>query len=273
MRFHVVCGLPRSGSTLLCNVLNQHPEVYASSTSHMAVAMAALTGMHSSSQEVKGELILDEKNTHERLRRAIRGYVAGWYHQVEKPVVMDKSRAWNLQADFLRWVYPEAKVVVCVRDLRSIFASCERRNAETAVFSIAENLVQRGLYQRADSMLSPEGMIGSPLRGVEDLLRRHGRMDESPVLFIKYEDFVREPQQAMGKIQGALGVQAYEHDFEDVKNVARDVDGLYLGKYPHDGSGPVEARPDGWREWLSPDVEKLIIETFPLYNRYFGYQL
>jgi sulfotransferase len=258
---------------LLCNLLTQHPQVYASSTSHVASAMASLTAAHSASQEIKSELILDQGATHERLRRAIRGYVAGWYHQIEKPFIVDKSRAWNLQVDFLRWVFPDARALVCVRDLRSVFSSCERRNSDTAVFSIADNLGQRGLYQRADTMLSPEGTIGSALRGVEDLIRRYGRIEPSPVLFVKYEEFVRDPGPEMRKIQTFLEVDRHEHDFENVQNEARDVDALYLGKYPHDGSGPVECRPDVWREWLSPDVEKLIIDTFPLYNEYFRYAL
>jgi sulfotransferase len=235
--------------------------------------MVGLTATHTSAHEVKSELILDQKMTHERLRRAIRGYVSGWYHQVEKPTVLDKSRAWNLQVEFLRWVYPDAKAVVCVRDLRSVFASCERRNSETAVFSLSENLGQRGLFQRADSMLSPDGTIGSALRGVEDLIRRYSRSERSPVLFVRYEDFVRDPAKTMKAVHESLGTKPHEHDFENVKSEARDVDALYLGKFPHDGSGPVECRPDAWREWLSPDVEKLIVETFPLYNKRFGYEL
>ena len=273
MDLGVVCGLPRSGSTLLCNLLNQHPQIYASSTSHLAAAMVGLTATHSSSHEVKGELIMDEWATHDRLRRAIRGYIRGWYHAVETPILIDKSRAWNTQVDFLRWVYPGAKVVVCVRDLRSIVASCERRNSETAVFNLADGLLQRGLFERTDAMLAPDGMVGVALRGVQDIIRRYGDdADSGSIMFVKYENFARNPRATMTEILAYLGAEPFQHDFENVKSVARDVDGLYLGKYPHTGSGLVTPREPGRRRWLSPDVEKLIVETFTLYNGYFGYR-
>ena len=59
--FNVVCGLPRSGSTLLCNLLNQNPEVYASSTSIVPVILGSTSNIISNSPEFKSLLIRNRK--------------------------------------------------------------------------------------------------------------------------------------------------------------------------------------------------------------------
>lgn len=264
--FHVIAGLPRAGSTLLCNILNQNPDVYASSTSHVPSVLASLTSVHTQSPELKSIVINDRDGTFERLRAGLRGYCEGWYRG--RHVVFDKSRMWNHNANLLKWIWPEAKIIICVRDLRHIFGSIERRHAETAVFDDADSLIKKTAYHRADAMFGPEGIIGLPINGIEDILRR--RPGNSKV--VRYEDLVTEPESTLQQIYEFIGLDPHGHDFDNVENTAEDVDALYNHKYPHDGSGPVKPPTDDWRDWVSDDIASLIMNKFQTYNASFRYK-
>ena len=93
MKFNVIGGLPRSGSTLLCNILNQNPKFHASSTSMITPVLNTMSNMLSKSTEIKGELQKDRKKTEERMRQLLRGVVEGWYKDYD--VVFDKCRGWR----------------------------------------------------------------------------------------------------------------------------------------------------------------------------------
>lgn len=261
-QFHVVCGLPRSGSTLLCNLLNQHPKIYASSTSHVPHALAMLTTSHTRSPELKSSAIREHTRTLDRLRKAMRGYIDGWYDGVAE-IVVDKSRLWNSHLQLLSWLDPSIRAIICVRDLRSVFASIEQRHVETPMFDEADNILQKTLTQRAETMFSPEGIIGSPLIGIEDAIKR----EPENKLFLRYEDLVRSPRHSFDAIYKFLDLPFFEHDFEHVENVAEDVDALYHFKYPHEGCGKVQPSNDSsmWERWVDPILSIKILNRYPLF--------
>jgi hypothetical protein len=104
--------------------------------------------------------------------------------------------------------------------------------------------------------------------GIEDMLRRRFGFAQT----IQYETFVANPQLIMDRIYTAIGEEPYQHDFDNVENTATDVDGIYNYKFPHQGEGKVEVRPDDWREHVPPDIAQLVMQKFAGYNRAFGYQ-
>lgn len=267
--FHVVGGLPRSGSTLLCNILNQNPRFYVSSTSPLFQSMADLAAATAKSPEIRGMLIRDREGTLNRIQRSMRAYCDAWYGHIEKEVVIDKCRFWNYSPGFIANLWPQAKVVTIVRDLRSIFASIEKRHQETAFLDDQRGLLGKTLINRSSFMFSAEGPIGSALHGMMDLIRRK----PPNWVWIKYEDLCQDPALTLRRIYRAIDAPDFAHDFSNVENVAEDVDEIYLLKFPHEGCGPVR-RPDTdeWRKWVSPDIEELIGKEFALYNKTFGYR-
>ena len=262
--FHVICGLPRSGSTLVCNILNQNPEIFASSTSPLPGTMALLSHHWSNSPEVKSDLY--QRRGDDRLVRAARAMIEAWYEGEDK-IVFDKSRGWGHNALLLKQLYPDAALIVMVRDLREVFASIEKRHRQSPILDHANNPVEKEIYTRADQMFGPQGMIGLPLRGILDMMQRN--IDKT--LIIQYETFVANPQMVVEKIYAVIGEKPYEHNFEDVKSTATDLDVLYLDKFPHNGAGPVEKRPQEWRDYVPSEIAGLIMQAYPQYNKVFGY--
>ena len=90
MTIHTISGLPRSGSTLLCNVLNQNPRFNASSTSELPAFLSSITHQWTNSIDVKNELNMDKEKTEEKMLRTMRAYTNAWLHS-DKEVVFEAS--------------------------------------------------------------------------------------------------------------------------------------------------------------------------------------
>ena len=104
--------------------------------------------------------------------------------------------------------------------------------------------------------------------GVMDLIHRKIK----DVIFIQFETFTNNPSLTMEKLYSMIGEEYFEHDFDNVKNTAKDPDGYYLNKYPHKGLGKVESRPaEEWRNFFDDEIAREIMQKFPRYNRQFGY--
>lgn len=268
MSFHVICGLPRSGSTLLANVIDQREDVHVSATSCLPAVLAHCSRVWTEAPELKSELIRNRMTTEARMRYALHGLVNGWYHDVRDRVVFDKSRLWNHHVRLLEWLYPDAHMIVVVRDLRSVLASLEKQHARTAIFDAANTPQEKTLFHRSNGYFSPDGLVGSCIDGVEDMLRR--RPDN--VHFVRYEDFVKRPKTTLRELYEDIGMTDFEHDFDDVKNTTgTDVDGLYLHKFPHYGEGKVEERADEWERWVSDDLSQQLTAKYRGYNSAFKY--
>ena len=268
MKFNVICGTPRSGSTLLCNILNQNPLFKASSTSCLAQSVRSLSNLWSNSPEVKSDLIGDKEGTEARLVRSARAMVEAWYGDSDAEVIFDKGRLWNHSPMVLKQLFPEAHQFVCIRDLREILASIEKQHAKNPMLDEAQNPLELTTFNRADRLFSPQGIVGSQIIGVEDLMRR-----KLPnVHIIQYETLVQNPKLVIDSIYTVLGADAYEHDFSNVEKTATDVDGLYLGKFPHEGTGEVKPPENDWRDHVPTDIAGLLMERFQAFNQAFGYR-
>ena len=264
--FNVVTGLPRSGSTLLTNVLNQNPDFYASSTSPLPQLLAITSNFLSTAPEISSMLIHDKETTNQRMIETMRAMIRTW-HQADKHV-FDKSRGWANNALLLHQLFPEAVIIVTVRDLRSVFGSVEKQHQKNPILDHAQNPNGKQLYTRADQMFSPDGLIGSATMAVEDLIRRRHKH----VVLVVYEQFCDNPQYTIDEIYSALKVKKFDHNFDQVENVAEDVDELYLGKFEHRGEGKVEKVPENeWQEYVSSDIGDAIMRRYPFYNRAFKY--
>jgi len=261
-----ITGLPRAGSTLLCNILNQNLKFKATTTSLLCGMIGTMSRLWSTSPEFKQMLSLHREETEESTVRTLRAIAESW-HNTDK-VVFDKSRGWSSNSLVFNQLFPEGKIICMIRDLRNVFASVEKQHRKNPILDDASSPKSKTIFSRADNMLSPDGLIGLPITGVEDLLRR----DSKNVIYIKYEELASDPNKAMEQLYDKLGIDHYEHNFEDVKNTAEDPDFMYLNKFPHKGEGKViPSDLIEWKKYVSEDLAVTIMERFKGYNKAFGY--
>lgn len=267
MKFNVITGLPRAGSTLLCNIFNQNPKFHATSTSTLSNLLSTIIHNWSNSIEIKNLLEKEKEQTEKRIINSMRALINEW-HKRKEEVIFDKSREWNNNALLLKKLFPDIKIIVMIRDLRNVFASIEKQHKKNPLLDEAQNPNQKTIFNRADQMFSPEGIIGAPILGIEDLIRRQIK----DVIYVNYESFSENPKEVMKKIYKHLEEDYFEHDFKNVEDTSNDPDGFYLHKYPHKGCGEVKpCNPDEWKEYVSPDLANIIMNKFGDYNRFFGY--
>lgn len=266
-QLHAICGLPRSGSTLLVNVLNQNPAFYASSTSALGPTVGRTLQFWSNAVELKNDLIHDKEGAENRMSRTVRGMANAWYEDREEPFVFDKGRGWLVIADQCSFLWPQMRLICCVRDSREIFASILRQHLRYPLLQEAAD--GETIYARAERLFDPKGMVGGPITYVEDVMAKKMKN----VIPLIYETFVENPKSELQKLYAELGLDWWDgHDFEDVQDTATDVDGLYHDKYPHhDSTGRIEKRPATWPEVVPGEIANLIANRYPTFMRLFGY--
>jgi len=155
-----------------------------------------------------------------------------------------------------------------------VIASIEKQHAANPQIDDTPTGLAKTAWARAEVFMAPEGMVGSAILGVEDLLRRQ----DPHVVYIDTRALCTDPAKVLGKVYDELGridaeLVPFKHDFTQVEKTATDVDGLYLHKFPHDGDGAVRP-PEGlhaWREWVSEDLGQQIVARYPYYAKAFGY--
>jgi sulfotransferase len=198
----------------------------------------------------------------EWVRNSIRGVIEGRYKEYDDKVIIDKSREWPLHSLLLRDLYPQASILLCVRDLVDVFDSIERRERDTACLTQAQKPYDLCIGNRAEAMIGPEGIIGSPLVGIQDMLRRKQSFE-----VVRYEDMCDAPDIVMRKVDKALGLESFSYDFDNIQNTSDDADGLYLWKYPHSGCGKVKREKKEY--CFTKDIELRIKEVHGWYYKQF----
>jgi hypothetical protein len=158
---------------------------------------------------------------------------------------------------------PAAVCIGVVRDPRDVFASIVRQDEQSAVF---KSELGPTVDTMAADAFGPLGMVGGPIRFCEDAIRR-----SLPVQWVRYESLVVDPRGTLNDLAAALGIETHSWDFDAVENIATDVDPLYLGKFPHQGSGPLKAPSSTWRDTLHEQVAANIAASYPLFMQTFGY--
>lgn len=264
-RFAVIAGLPRSGSTLLCNLLAQHPDVHVSSTSALPIMLGQVSQLMTNSEEITADL-LNVEGARDRNVGVLRAIIDAWYPGHDDKLVIDKSRGWGRLALLLVRVVPDARILATVRHPCDVFESIERQHRATAEYGPHDLLMPK-----AEAMFSPDGLIGGPISAVEDMVRRQPLTeDRSPALLcVMYESLASAPPATMREVERHLGLEPFEYDFVNVESVATDADALYRFKFPHEGSGKVQPAPS---EGLVPDdLQELIAERWPFFHKVFGY--
>ena len=266
-RLHAIAGLPRSGSTALGAILSQNPAFYVSPTSLLCHTIDTIRKGYSGSPEFKAMLARGEGEA--RLEKAIRAFVRGWYPMPK--VIFDKGRGWGHNALVLKKLFPSSKIILCVRDLRAIFGNIEKHEAKSPLLTTATTPVEQTQYDRADKMFSSQGLVGMPLNGIEDALRKR----HSHVYICQYEPFVEDPEKTIHDIYGFLGEKKFKHDFKNIPEETEDsgvYDALLLNKFPHKVRKEVK-KPDvnEWKKFISKDIADLISRRYEGYQKTFGF--
>ncbi len=262
-------SLPRSGSTLLQNVLMQNPEIYSTPTSGLNEFLLAARTIYSTSDAFKAQDPIDmEKGFRGFCRAGMYGYFASI---TDRPYVVDKSRAWVGNFRFLNFFEPDPKVIVMVRDPRAIYASMEknfRKNPHKDP-QIVNGMQLKNMT--TDSRLqhfSVSPPVGPTLEWLQDAFMQGY---DSKILFIKFEDFTKNPDMEMRKVYNYLGLPYFKHDFNNVEQLTFENDVIHGIFGDHEIKPKIEPVKDDFLDILGHQNCETIRNHYSWFFTKFGY--
>jgi sulfotransferase len=263
-------SLPRSGSTLIQNLIAQNPQIYTTPSSGL------------------GDLILSTKNTYnhcqailsqdkEVMEQAFLGFcragMQGFFNNItSKDFIVDKSRDWGIHYNLLNMLYPNPKIICMVRDVRSVYCSMEknfRKNPHReSHIQNAPKLVGTTLDKRiniwADSV-----PVGISMDRLKDCIQQG---IAKKMLFIRYEDLMENPENEMMRLYEYLELPYYEqHDFENITQFTQENDIIHGIYGDHQLRPKFERIPDDYNEILGFELSNNIKNTYKWFYDYFGY--
>jgi sulfotransferase len=232
-RLLYVSGLPRAGSTLLCQLLGLHPHI--DSPGHSSPLWNALHQLRETLSDDPfwlSQLDVDFERNYARLLHACRGFMAGWFHGADKPWVVDKNRGWLMAIETLRLLDPDFRMVVCLRDPVQVFGSIEAQHQKTLLLSFPDHIAPHSAFARADKLFGPDNVISGPLKALENL------PDYDPALqnhlaFVTFEALLENPVGTLNTLWAWLGLPRHAFDPQALPVRPHESDSYYRFKYPH----------------------------------------
>lgn len=218
-KFIMLSGLPRSGSSVLSSMLNQHPDIYASTTSPVIDLIEIVNNnwMNISAALVNPNL--------QQYPNMIKGICNGAYEHVDKPVIIDKNRIWPRYGKLMTHAFGYKPKIICtVRNIPEILSSyilLINKNSDKLSF------VDKDLYEinlpinnKNRCKLLWEKYMNGPYNSV-----RIGYNSPDVDLFVvDYDDIVNNSQQVMDKICNFIEIDKVVVDLNNLQQMKENDD-------------------------------------------------
>jgi sulfotransferase len=232
-QFIGVTGLPRAGSTLLCQLLAQHPDIHCEGhSSPLCNTLLGVRRMISDDTFFLAQLDHAFDSGYGHLASAMRGFLRGWHADCAKKAVVDKNRAWLHAVEMLLHIEPEARLIVCLRDLAQIYGSIEAQHQRTILVDFIDHLADYDRFGRADILFAKDKTIGAPLislHAVPDL----PQAVRDRLYFLRFEDLMERPVQCLSHVFEWSGMAPFTVDAGKLPVGVAESDSHYHMKYPH----------------------------------------
>ncbi|GAA5786902.1 sulfotransferase family protein [Chitiniphilus shinanonensis] len=216
--YHFISGLPRSGSTLLSALLLQNPRFQAGMTSPVGTLFGAVLAQCSAGSEFGPVIELAQR------RRLLKGLFDNYYADCPRPVVFDTNRQWCARLPALRDLFPQAKVIACVRNVAWVMDSIERlyrANPYENTKLFVDDTERNTVYSRVDTLAQRNRLVGFAWAALKEAY--YGEHADS-LLLVDYELLTHAPEQVLRLVYDFIGEPWFAHDFDNVRYDAPEFD-------------------------------------------------
>jgi sulfotransferase len=213
---HFCAGLPRSGSTILMNILQQNPSIFTTATD----ALYNIIGRNILIDGRKSEQFqaMNHEQADDAFYGMIHGAMRGWYSALtNKPIVISKNRAWPQ----IHSLFPDSKFIVIIRDLRDVVESFDRFNRKIKALNTIDakqrHYSSMTENQKYDSYFDNMNAFSDSLYNQVPRMMELFKQDSSRVKFIRYEDLIVDPNQMLNRIYNFLDINHFKHDLNNIE--------------------------------------------------------
>lgn len=199
-----IVGMPRSGTSLVEQILASHPAVFGGGELHrLDLLVYGLSAMVSGDKKGYPDCMAAiEQDEIERLARQYLEYLATLSEDAER--VIDKMPANYVHLGLINLLFPEARVIHCVRDPLDTCLSCYFQNFEYR-HPYSEDLTSLGLYYRE----------------YQRLMEHWKSVLDIAFMEVRYEDLVADQEKISRELVAFCGLEWDEQclRFYDTKRV------------------------------------------------------
>ena len=218
MKIHFISGLPRSGSTLLGGILRQNPRFSGGMSSPLGGIVGGL--IRSMGSENEFSVFLDNTKRERVIRAAIDAYYAD---QRDLEVAFDTNRSWTIRLPLIATLFPEAKVIACVRSPAWVVDSVERLVRKNALehSKLFNHTERETVFSRTEALMKPGRMVGYALNALKE--GYYSDLSDR-LLLLEYETLCSRPKESIDLLYRFLEEEPFDHDFNNVDYDAEEFD-------------------------------------------------
>ncbi len=218
-RFHFISGLPRSGSTLLAGILRQNPRFHAGMSSPVASMLSSMLNQFSAGSEFGPVITQDQR------KRVLRGLFDSYYaDQADKDIIFDTNRLWCAKLPTLIDMFPQAKVIACVRNVAWVMDSIERlyrSNPYENTKLYNDDAERNTVYSRVETLAQRNRLVGFPWAALKEAYYSE---HAGSLLLVEYDLLAETPEKVMRLVYEFLGEPWFDHDFDNIEYDAPEFD-------------------------------------------------
>lgn len=210
-------GIPRSGSTLLGALLNQHPEIYVSPTSPLSDFMYDIEDIF---RKVDQKFTFDRQKTSYNVYSSI---LTNFYNHISKPVIIDKHRFWGKNLDLVQpFISNKPKVIATYRSIPEVITSYI-------------SLIERTKYENnfIDEHLRRDNLPITNDNRAEYIWRHYVSSSYSAIIYalnnypdwihlVEYNQLVENPQEELKRIYEFLEIPFHQNDLSNIENTCAE---------------------------------------------------
>lgn len=212
-KIHFISGLPRSGSTLLSSILNQNPRFTA------GISDPLHSFIHSITRDTNTAVGMEAAVPVTKRRELMLDLFQSFYKH-DNEVCFNTNRAWTSDTALLKDLYPDFRMIVCVRDVEWILDSFEVLNSKNphTIKPLYHHQELSTVHERCSMLMGEVPNAAGYVRGPLMCLQQSMFCSErSQLCFLDYNVLVSNPEGAMREIYAFLGENYYEgHDYNNV---------------------------------------------------------
>lgn len=244
--YHFISGLPRSGTTLLSAILKQNPRFTA------GISDPLLMYADSVIRDTNTAVGMEAAVPIEKRREIIQGLFDSFYSQSSE-VCFNTNRGWAANTALLADLFPNFKMIVCLREIPWILDSFEQLNSKNpyTVKPLYHHQQLGTVYDRCHMLMGNmsnfAGFVSVPLANVKQSMFSN---EKDHICYVEYDALVQYPQAVMQRIYEFLGEPYFDHDFENVEDSYDEFDDQAKIKDLHTVKKAVQYSP---RKSILPD--------------------
>lgn len=247
-KFIFLSSLPRSGSTLLANILAQNPRIHATCNSPLSAVLYDFRAMWDNHHR--------RKSPDESMRKKVnvmRAMLTSYYDEVDRPVIVDNMRNWMALVPMIEMLTGEkAKIIFCHRPIPDILASFEKiRLRNIGLQQPPEE--QQNFYMtqdiggRCQILMNCNGPVGMILNRAKDVFVEQDLFRDR-FIPVSYKELTERPKETLDAIYDFCGEERFSHNYNNVEQVTFEDDSQHDMTGLHKIRQRVEPEPKHYRD-------------------------